>query len=57
VDLSFLQEGNFTMEVYQDGVNADRYASDYKKTTVPVNENTKLTLPLASGGWVARIHQ
>lgn len=58
VDLSFLPDGNFTMEVYQDGVNADRYASDYKKTTVSVNKNTKLTLPLASGGgWVARIHQ
>ena len=58
VDLSFLPEGNFTMEVYQDGVNADRYASDYKKTTVSVNKNTKLTLPLASGGgWAARIHQ
>jgi alpha-glucosidase len=58
VDLSFLPEGNFTMEVYQDGVNADRYASDYKKTTVAVNKNTKLTLPLASGGgWAARIHQ
>jgi alpha-glucosidase len=58
VDLSFLPEGNFTMEVYQDGVNADRYASDYKQATVPVNKNTKLTLPLASGGgWAARIHQ
>ena len=58
VDLSFLPDGNFTMEVYQDGVNADRYASDYKKTTVSVNKNTKLTLPLASGGgWAARIHQ
>ena len=58
VDLSFLPEGDFTMEVYQDGMNADRYASDYKKTTVPVNKNTKLTLPLASGGgWAARIHQ
>ena len=58
IDLSFLPDGNFTMEAYQDGVNADRYASDFKKTTVPVNKNTKLTLPLAGGGgWAARIHQ
>jgi alpha-glucosidase len=58
IDLSFLPEGNFTMEAYQDGVNADRYASDYKKTTTQVNRTTKLTLPLASGGgWAARIHQ
>jgi alpha-glucosidase len=58
IDLSFLPEGTFTMEVYQDGVNADRYASDYKKTTVQVNRTTKVKLPLASGGgWAARIHQ
>jgi alpha-glucosidase len=58
IDLSFLPEGNFTMEVYQDGINADRFASDFKKTTVSVNKNTKLTLPLAGGGgWAARIHQ
>jgi alpha-glucosidase len=58
IDLSFLPEGNFTMEAYQDGVNADRYASDYKKTTMQVNRTTKLKLPLASGGgWAARIHQ
>jgi alpha-glucosidase len=58
IDLSFLPEGNFTMEAYQDGVNADRNASDYKKITTQVTRATKLTLPLASGGgWAARIHQ
>jgi alpha-glucosidase len=57
IDLSFLPEGNFTMEAYQDGVNADRYASDYKKVTIQVNRTTKVKLPLASGGgWAARIH-
>jgi alpha-glucosidase len=58
IDLSFLPEGNFTMEAYQDGVNADRNASDYKKKTAQVNRTTKLKLALASGGgWAARIHQ
>ena len=57
IDLSFLPEGNFTMDAYQDGVNADRNASDYKKTSTPVNPGTKLKLQLASGGgWAARIH-
>jgi alpha-glucosidase len=57
IDLSFLPEGNFTMEAYQDGVNADRYASDYKKITTQVNRTSKIKLPLASGGgWAARIH-
>jgi alpha-glucosidase len=58
IDLSFLPDGNFTLEAYQDGVNADRNASDYRKTTTSVNRNTKLKLQLASGGgWAARIHQ
>jgi len=58
IELSFLPDGNFTMESYADGINADRDATDYKKTTVPVNRTTKLTLRLASGGgWAARIHQ
>jgi alpha-glucosidase len=57
VDLSFLPEGNFMMDAYQDGVNADRYASDYKKTTTQVSKTTKLKIHLApGGGWAARIH-
>jgi len=58
IDLSFLPEGSFTMEAYQDGVNADRNASDYKKTTTRVSRTTKLKLSLAGGGgWAARILQ
>jgi alpha-glucosidase len=57
VDFSFLPEGNFTLEAYQDGVNADRDARDYKKTTTQVNRATKLKIHLApGGGWAARIH-
>ncbi len=57
VDFSFLPEGNFTLDAYQDGVNADRNAGDYKKTTTQVNRTTKLKIHLASGGgWAARIH-
>jgi alpha-glucosidase len=57
IDFSFLPDGNFTMEAYQDGVNADRYASDYKKVTTPVTKTTKLKIQLApGGGWAARIH-
>jgi len=58
IDLSFLPDGNFTMDAYQDGVNADRNAGDYRKTKTSVNRTTKLKLQLASGGgWAARIHQ
>lgn len=58
IDFSFLPDGKFTMDAYQDGMNADRNASDYKKIVMQVDKSTKLQLPLASGGgWVARIHQ
>lgn len=57
VDLSFLPAGTFTMEAYQDGVNADRYASDYKRTVSQVTRASKFKIHLASGGgWAARIH-
>jgi len=57
IDLSFLPEGSFTMDAYQDGINADRWASDYKKKTTRVNKGTKVTIKLApGGGWAARIH-
>jgi alpha-glucosidase len=56
VDFSFLPEGNFQMEAFQDGVNADRQASDYKVVKMQVNKTTKLKIKLApGGGWAARI--
>lgn len=57
IDFSFLPEGNFQMDAYQDGVNADRFASDYKLVKTQVNNTTKLKIHLApGGGWAARIH-
>ena len=58
VDLSFLPDGQFTMEAYQDGANADRFASDYKKTSASVDKTSKVKIQLApGGGWAARIHR
>lgn len=58
VDFSFLPAGIFWLEAYQDGVNADRVASDYKKTRTQVTRDTKLKISLApGGGWAGRIHQ
>jgi len=57
IDLSFLPEGTFWMDAYHDGVNADRYGSDYEKTHIQVTRTTKLNVNLApGGGWAARIH-
>ena len=58
LDFSFLPDGNFTADTYQDGANADRNASDYRKTNIPVNKSTKLKIHLsAGGGWAARIYR
>jgi alpha-glucosidase len=56
VDLSFLPKGTFQIDIYQDGINAERYGSDYKKVSREVTANSKLNVHLAEGGgWVARI--
>jgi alpha-glucosidase len=57
IDLGFLGEGSLRMETYQDGVNANRMASDYKLLKGPVNKDARLKIHLAEGGgWAARIH-
>jgi alpha-glucosidase len=56
LDLGFLPEGDYEMTVYQDGVNAHRAASDYRKSVVPVPASRKVAVKMApGGGWAARI--
>lgn len=57
IDFSFLSPGNFQMEAYQDGVNAVRFGSDYKKVKSQVGKSTRLKVKLAEGGgWATRIY-
>jgi alpha-glucosidase len=57
IDFSFLPAGNFTLDAFQDGVNADRMAGDYKKISMQVSKASKLKIHMApGGGWAARIH-
>ena len=50
LDLSFLGEGKYQAEVFEDGVNAERVGKDYKRRTVSVPENKKITIHMAPGG-------
>jgi alpha-glucosidase len=50
LDLSFLGEGNFVAELFRDGVNADKAARDYKKETISIPSDRKISIRLASGG-------
>jgi alpha-glucosidase len=56
LDLSFLPEGAFRMSSYEDGINADRYGSDYRKVATEVSRDRRLKIKLApGGGFAARI--
>lgn len=56
VDLSFLGEGRYQLDAFQDGVNADRWGSDYKRVKSSADKSTRLRIKLAEGGgWAARL--
>ncbi len=54
VNLSFLDKGEYEIEIMQDGINADRAAIDYQHLKKRITQNTKIEIPMVSGGgWVA----
>ncbi len=54
IDFSFLPAGKFEMESYEDGPNADRFASDYRRSQRQIDRSMKIKTKLApGGGWVA----
>jgi alpha-glucosidase len=57
LDLSFLKDGNYEAEIFKDGINADRDATDYKREGIKVSAKDKINVHLSTGGgWVARIY-
>jgi alpha-glucosidase len=58
IDLSFLGAGEYTAEIFKDGINADRDATDYKKEAITVKSGDKINIKLMNGGgWVARFEK
>ncbi len=56
LDLSFLSEGNYSMQIWKDGINADKHAADFKIENRSVSANSIMTLEMApGGGWAAII--
>jgi alpha-glucosidase len=56
VELSFLAEGNYEIQIWKDGINADKNAKDLKMESLRVNRDTIIPIVMASGGgYVARI--
>lgn len=55
-DLSFLPAGDYTWEIFSDGINADHHGEDYKHVTVNAGTTGRTEISMESGGgWVAKI--
>lgn len=56
ISLDFLQPTkDFQMTSFEDGINADRQAMDYRKKTATVNSKSKITIQLARNGGFAAV--
>ncbi|MEK6756597.1 MAG: glycoside hydrolase family 97 C-terminal domain-containing protein, partial [Bacteroidota bacterium] len=56
IGFGFLDSGRYEMTTYADGLNADRYASDYKKGKKDISKSDVLKIHLApGGGWAAHL--
>lgn len=56
LDLSFLPAGEFAMESFADGINADMWAEDYKRSERSASRSDRFTIKLApAGGYTARL--
>ena len=54
LDTSFLGEGEWTVLIHRDGVNADKWAEDYKLETIEVKAGDSIPVHMAKGGgWAA----
>lgn len=53
IDLSFLGDGEWSAELYKDGVNAGTVASDYTKSIIAIPQDRKLSVTMAEGGGCA----
>jgi alpha-glucosidase len=50
LDLDFLGEGEWSAEVFMDGVNAGKVGTDYRRKTMTVTADSKVPAPMAPGG-------
>ena len=58
LDLSFIPEGDYVIEIFRDGINADRAACDYKREIVDMPADRKIHVKMApGGGYAAKIYK
>ncbi len=58
LNLDFLDSGNYKMQIWKDGINADKHAADFAQEELQVNSSSKIKVEMAAGGgWVAIISE
>ncbi|MFZ5939224.1 MAG: glycoside hydrolase family 97 protein [Bacteroidota bacterium] len=58
LDFSFLGDGVYRAEIFSDGVNANRDATDYRREVHEISRGEKITIRMMNGGgWVARLEK
>lgn len=56
LDLSFLPQGEYNVEMFEDGINADKVGKDYKRKVTRIASDKKLKVHMApGGGFIMRI--
>lgn len=50
LDLSVIGDSDYKVELFKDGINADRAARDYKKEIISFPTNRQLKIKMALGG-------
>lgn len=56
LDLGFLGDGNYKLQIWKDGINAAKHAADFAQQEMDVNSNSKVDIEMApGGGWVGII--
>ncbi|MBN2572066.1 MAG: glycoside hydrolase family 97 catalytic domain-containing protein, partial [Ignavibacteriales bacterium] len=53
LDFSFLDEGDYQIEIFQDGLNIEKNASDYQKIVKQISKNDKMNISMYIGGGFA----
>jgi len=58
INFDFLDDKGYYLDSWQDGINADRHAADFKTGKSRINKNTTLRIHLApGGGWTGIISE
>ena len=58
IDLSFLDDGKYEATICEDGINADRYPSDYKISKSILSKINSLPIKMApGGGYIVRLQK